>query len=52
MMNIPLRIVSDYSLLKSLISLPTLIDVLKEKKIKACGICDDNLYGVMEFYDL
>ena len=52
MMNIPLRIVSDYSLLKSLISLPKLIDVLKEKKIKACGICDDNLYGVMEFYDL
>ena len=51
-MNIPLRIVSDYSLLKSLISLPKLINILKEKKIKACGICDDNLYGVMEFYDL
>ncbi len=50
-MKIPLRVVSDYSLLKSLINLPKLINFLKEKNISICGICDDNLYGVMEFYD-
>lgn len=52
MMKIPLRIISDYSLLKSLISLPKIIPFLKSQNIDACGICDDNLYGVMEFYDL
>ena len=51
-MSIPLRIVSDYSLLKSIIKLPTLITYLKKLNIPACGICDDNLFGVIEFYDL
>ncbi len=51
-MKIPLRVVSDYSLLKSLISLPKLITFLQNKDINICGLCDDNLYGVMEFYDL
>ena len=49
-MKIPLRIVSDYSLLKSLISLPKLIPFLVKNNIKVCGICDDNLYGAVEFY--
>ena len=51
-MKIPLRVVSDYSLLKSLITLPKLINFLKSVNITVCGLCDDNLYGVMEFYDL
>ncbi len=51
-MQIPLRVQSDYSLLKSLITLPKLIAYLKEKQINVCGICDENLFGVMEFYDL
>ena len=51
-MIIPLKVVSDYSLLSSLISLPNLINYLKDNKITICGLCDDNLFGVMEFYDL
>ncbi len=51
-MLVPLKIVSDYSLLKSLISLPKFIPYMKNKGITSLGICDDNLYGVMEFYNL
>ena len=47
---IPLKITTEYSLLKSLIKLPDLISFLLENKIKECGICDDNLNGFMEFY--
>ena len=49
-MYVPLKVTTDYSLLKSLIKIPDLINFLSEKKITVCGICDENLYGVLEFY--
>ena len=38
-------------MMKSLITVSSLIEKLKEESITACGICDENLYGVMEFYN-
>ncbi len=49
-MHIPLKVTTDYTLLKSLIKIPDLISFLREKNISACGICDENLYGVLDFY--
>ena len=49
-MYTPLKITTDYSLLKSLIKIDDLINFLVKKNITACAICDDNLYGVLEFY--
>ena len=40
---IPLKITTEYSLLKSLIKLPDLISFLLENNIKECAICDENL---------
>lgn len=50
-MYVPLKITTDYSILKSLIKIKDLITFLNAKNIKACGICDENLYGVLEFYN-
>ena len=50
-MYVPLKVTTDYSLLKSTIKIDDLIPFLVAKKIPACAICDDYLYGVMEFYD-
>ncbi len=50
-MVVPLKIVTDYSLLKSCIKINNLIPFLKEHKITAAAIVDENLYGVMEFYN-
>lgn len=47
----PLKIVTDYSLLKSTIKIETLIDFLKKNSFIGCAICDVNLYGVMDFYN-
>ena len=47
---IPLKITTEYSLLKSLIKLPDLISFLNENNIKECAICDENLNGFMDFY--
>ena len=47
---IPLKITTEYSLLKSLIKLPDLISFLLENNIKECAICDENLNGFMDFY--
>ena len=30
--------------------MPDLISFLCDNKINACGICDENLYGVLDFY--
>ncbi len=49
-MYIPLKVTTDYTMLKSLIKVPDLIKFLNENNITACGICDENLYGVLEFY--
>ncbi len=48
---VPLWIKTDYSLLTSLIKIDDLIAKLSDYEIKAAAICDDNLFGVMEFYD-
>lgn len=50
-MHIPLKITTDYSLLKSTIKMDDLISFLKLKNLEACAIVDENLYGVMEFYN-
>ena len=46
----PLWIKTDYSILSSLIKIDDLISMLKSLEIKSAAICDDNLYGAMEFY--
>lgn len=50
-MLVPLKITTDYSLLKSMIKIETLIPFLKEQRITTAGICDYNLYGFMNFYN-
>ncbi len=47
---IPLRVKTNYSLLTSLIKIDELIKECKKIGITSIGICDDNMYGVMEFY--
>lgn len=49
-MYIPLKITTDYTLLKSLIKIKDLISFCVSKNIKSCGICDVNLFGSIEFY--
>jgi len=48
-MFIPLKITTDYSLLKSLIKVSDIVSFARDKKIKILGICDDTLFGVQEF---
>ncbi len=50
-MFIPLKVTTDYSLLQSMIKIDELISFLKKQNIKACAICDEFLYGTMEFYN-
>ena len=50
-MFVPLKITTDYSLLKSMIKIEDLILFLKENHITTAAICDDNLYGVMNYYN-
>ena len=47
----PIKIITEYSLLKSLITIPKLVSFLQSNKIDTCGICDNELFGVMEFYE-
>lgn len=49
-MPIALKVTTEYSLLKSLIKMSDLTDFLMKNKIKACAICDDELFGFMQFY--
>ena len=49
-MYTPLKVTTDYTMLKSLIKVNDLISFLCTKKINACAICDENLYGVLDFY--
>ena len=48
---VPLWIKTDYSLLKSLIKIDDLISKLKLLNIDTAAICDDDLFGAIEFYD-
>ena len=47
---VPLKITTDSSLLTSLIKIPDLMAFLQAHNIKACAICDNNLYASIEFY--
>lgn len=47
---IPFRVKTNYSLLTSLIDIEKLILKCKSLGLSAVCICDDNMYGVMEFY--
>lgn len=51
-MYTPLKVTTDYTLLKSLIKVKDLINFCVSKNIKSCAICDTNLFGVIEFYKL
>lgn len=50
-MLVPLKVVSDYSILKSLIKIDELILYLKKHNISACALVDDNLFGSIEFFN-
>lgn len=50
-MYIPLCMKTDYSLLQSFIKIPELMTYLKKYQISAVAICDDRLFGTMEFYN-
>lgn len=50
-MYVPLKITTDYSLLKSTVKIDKLISFLITNKINTCAICDEYLYGTMEFYN-
>ena len=47
---INLGIVTDYTLLSSLIKIDSLIEYAKNNNINTIGILNDNLYSTMEFY--
>ena len=49
-MYTPLKVTTDYSILKSLIKVKDLVDFCVKKSFTACAICDSNLFGVIEFY--
>ena len=49
-MYTPLKVTTEYSLLNSLIKIDDLITFLLDKNICACGVVDNNLSYVYEFY--
>lgn len=49
-MYIPLYIKTNYSLLSSLIDIDSLIKYAKDKQLPYISIVDNNMYGVIEFY--
>lgn len=50
-MNALLKVTTDYSLLKSMIKIPELMEFCKKNNITTCGICDNNLFGATHFYN-
>ena len=48
---IPIKVTTDYTLLQSTITISKMLAFLTKYQVKACGICDTNLSGVMEFYN-
>lgn len=49
-MYVPLYVKTNYSLLSSLICIKDLVQFAKKNNITSIGLCDDNMYGIMEFY--
>ena len=50
-MKVPLYVKTDNSLLTSMISIDQLIKFANENNIKALSICDNNMFGAIEFYN-
>ena len=50
-MYFPLCVTTDHTLLKSMIKIKSLIEFCKHNSINTCGICDENMFGVIEFYN-
>lgn len=50
-MYVPLKVTTDYSLLRSTIKIDDLISFLTTNNFTSCAICDEYLYGTMEFYN-
>ena len=46
-----LKVTTDYTLLKSMIKVDDLIKYCLDNKINYCGICDSNLFSVINFYN-
>ena len=46
-----LKVTTDYTLLKSMIKMDDLIKYCNDNNMTFCGICDNNLFGVMNFYN-
>ena len=46
-----IKVTTDYTLLKSMIKTDDLIKYCKDNNMPFCGICDTNLFGVMDFYN-
>ena len=46
-----IKVTTEYSLLESLIKIDELMSFCKENNISACGMCDNNLFGAIEFYE-
>ena len=42
---------TDYSLLKSLLKVKDIIDYAKNQGTDYVGVLDDNMFGIMDFYD-
>lgn len=51
MRYVPLNLKTEYSLLSSLIKIPDLIHFAKKNHIDTLTITDNNMFGVMEFYE-
>ena len=49
-MYIPLYVKSNYSLLSSMLKIDDIINYIQKIIIFLCVLCDNNMYGVMEFY--
>lgn len=50
-MYAPLKVTTDYTILKSLIKIDDLMLFLKKEGISCCAICDENLFGAIDFYN-
>jgi len=50
-MYTPLKVTTDFTLLKSLIKIKDLIEYCLQNNILSCGICDTNLFGSIDFYN-
>ena len=48
---INLNVKSNYSLLSSCLTIDDIINYSKTNNDDICALCDNNMYGVMEFYN-